>query len=359
MSITLKTQEPARHAAPTARASALAHLVFERPDLGRAIEFLADFGLVVAHRSPDVVYLRGTAGSHYCYRLERGPRTRFVGAGFVVDQREELERLASLDGASHAAAAEHPGGGTIVALRDPSGFLVEVVHGQSEPTALPQRPPIELGNVGGPHRRVNETQRMPLAPAEIVRLGHYVVEVASFQGTCGFYTQHLGMLPSDVQVFDDGTPAVAFLRLNRGDTPADHHTLAIAQGVMPVFGHAAFEVIDADALGMGNRILRDRARRHAWGIGRHVLGSQLFDYWEDPWGARHEHYCDGDVFTAERPCGVHPVSREGMAQWGPPMPRSFTKPRLSPAMLAAVASNVRSSPDLNVRKVLELKRLFG
>jgi hypothetical protein len=206
---------------------------------------------------------------------------------------------------------------------------------------------------------VNRTQRLPLAPAEVVRLGHYVLEAARFQETCHFYTQHLGMLPSDVQVFDDGTPAVTFLRLNRGDTPADHHTLAIAQGVIDVFAHAAFEVIDADALGMGNRILRERARRHALGIGRHVLGSQIFDYWEDPWGARHEHYCDGDVFTADQPCGVHPVSRESMAQWGPPMPRSFTKPRLSPGALAAIVSNVRRSPDLSVRKLLELKRLFG
>jgi hypothetical protein len=41
------------------------------------------------------------------------------------------------------------------------------------------------------------------------------------------------------------------------------------------------------------------------------------------------------------------------------MPRSFTKPRLSPAMLAAIASNVHHTPDLSVRKLLELKRLFG
>ena len=36
-----------------------------------------------------------------------------------------------------------------------------------------------------------------------------------------------------------------------------------------------------------------------WGIGRHVLGSQLFDYWFDPDGFEYEHYTDGDVFTAD------------------------------------------------------------
>ena len=193
----------------------------------------------------------------------------------------------------------------------------------------------------------------------MLRLGHLVLEVPELQRTCAFYTRHLGLIPSDVQVFEDGTPAVAFLRLHRGDVPADHHTLALAQGVMPVFGHAAFEVLDADALGMGHRTLRERAWTHAWGIGRHLLGSQLFDYWEDPWGDRHEHYCDGDVFTADVPAGVHPVSREAMAQWGPPMPRSFTKPRLSPAKVMRILSNVRTSPDLGLGKLRTLMRLFG
>ena len=59
-----------------------------------------------------------------------------------------------------------------------------------------------------------------------------------------------------------------------------------------------------------------RQRMDTWGIGRHILGSQIFDYWQDPWGDKHEHYCDGDLFTADEPTGVHAVSREAMAQWG-------------------------------------------
>ena len=33
---------------------------------------------------------------------------------------------------------------------------------------------------------------------------------------------------------------------------------------------------------------------HMWGIGRHVLGSQVYDYWADPWGRVHEHWADSD-----------------------------------------------------------------
>ena len=31
-----------------------------------------------------------------------------------------------------------------------------------------------------------------------------------------------------------------------------------------------------------------------WGIGRHLLGSQVYDYWADPWGRVHEHWADTD-----------------------------------------------------------------
>ncbi|WP_197041330.1 VOC family protein [Chondromyces apiculatus] len=314
---------------------------------------------MVAHRTEHTLYLRGAAPSHYAYRVERGPRARFVGAGYLVDARSDLERLAQIDGAGPVTSSEHPGRGAMVRLRDPSGFIVEVVAEQDEPARLSQRAPMDLGNVGNARRRVNATQRLPIEPAALLRLGHHVIEVSEYQATCAWYTRHLGLVPSDVQVFEDGSPAVTFLRLDRGATPTDHHTLAMAQGVMPAFGHAAFEVLDADAVGMGHRVLREKAWAHAWGIGRHLLGSQIFDYWEDPWGARHEHYCDGDLFTADQPLGVHAVSREGMAQWGPPMPRSFTKPRLSPSSLLAIARNVSRSDDLSLGKLATLARLFG
>lgn len=245
-----------------------------------------------------------------------------------------------------------------VVLRDPAGFLVEIVAEQHDASPLWQRAPIPLGNVGTA-LRINDTQRLAHAAPAIVKLGHYVLEVPDYQAVSSWYTHHLGLVPSDVAVFDDGSPAVTFFRLDRGATPTDHHTLALAQGVIPSFAHAAFEVIDSDAVGMGNTVMREKAWKHAWGIGRHILGSQIFDYWEDPWGSRHEHYCDGDLFTADQPMGVHAISREGMAQWGPPMPRAFTKPRLSPSALIQIARNVSRSPDLNVRKLATLIRLFG
>jgi hypothetical protein len=356
--VRLLTPQPARHPNPTARATGLAHLIFERPDLALAERFLGDFGLKPCAKTDSALFLRGTGTAPYCYRVHKADKARFVGFGFAVGTRGDLEKLARVPGASGIAAVTYPGGGECVTLTDPSGFTVEAIHGQRPVDELPHRGPLRF-NLPGDYSRINDTQRPAPQPPEIIKLGHVVIEVADYQATSAWYTQHFGLIPSDVQVLPDGSPAVTFFRLDLGDTPADHHTLAMAQGFMPTYSHSAYEVVDTDAVGMGQRVLRERGWQHAWGIGRHILGSQIFDYWSDPWGAKHEHYCDGDLFTADRPTGVHPVSRDAMSQWGAPMPTSFTKPKLTPAAIAALIHNLRRSPDLSVNKLVTLARLFG
>jgi catechol 2,3-dioxygenase-like lactoylglutathione lyase family enzyme len=354
----LTTAQPARHHNPTTRASSLAYLIFDRPDPERAEAFLADFGLTVASRGQDLLFLRGTGPSPFCYVVRRAPAARFVGLGLQVDSLADLEALAGVPGATPVREVTWPGGGRRVELTDPSGFLVHTVFGSAPADPRPHRSSLPW-NTPGSAPRVNRTQRPPVAPAEVVRLGHVVLEVADYQATSAWYTRHFGFIPSDIQVLPDGSPAVAFMRLDLGARPADHHTLALVQGFAAIYSHSAYEVVDADAVGMGQRVLKEKGWKHAWGIGRHILGSQVFDYWQDPWGDKHEHYCDGDVFTAEAPPGIHAVSREAMAQWGPAMPRSFTKPKLGPAQLALLIRNLRRSPDLSLNKLLTLARLFG
>ena len=354
----LLTPQPARHPHPTVKATALAHLTFERPDLALAERFLTDFGLKVCSRSESALFLRGTGRSPYCYRVHKGAKARFIGFGFTVGARVDLENLSRLPGASAITAVTFPGGGEYVTLADPSGFKVEAIHGQTLVDELPHRGPLHF-NLPGDTRRINDTQRPAPQPPDVIKLGHVVIEVAGYQATSAWYTQHFGLIPSDVQVLPDGSPAVTFFRLDLGDTPADHHTLAVAQGFMPKYSHSAYEVVDADAVGMGQRVLRERGWKHAWGIGRHILGSQIFDYWSDPWGAHHEHYCDGDLFTADKPTGVHLATREAMAQWGQPMPATFTRPKLSPSAIAALIRNMRRSPDLTFSKLITLAKLFG
>lgn len=356
----LSTPEPVRHPDPTVRARRLAYLTWERPDIDRAEAFLTAFGLRVTDRTPTSLYLRGTAAAPYCYVIHKAPKARFVGFALELSSREDLERVAkTVPGAGPVVALDGPCGGEVVRLTDPSGFRVDAVHGQRPYAAMPRRAPLTQFNTADASPRVDDTQRVPVGVPAVVKLGHVVLELADFQATCGWYTRHFGFIPSDVQVLPDGAPVVTFMRLNLGDTPADHHTLALAQGLVAGYSHSAFELDDADAVGMGQRILREKGYRHAWGLGRHILGSQIFDYWQDPWGDKHEHYSDGDVFTAAVPTGCHEVSREAMAQWGPPLPRDFTRPKLGIGMLVALLRNLRRSPDLSLRKAVQLARLFG
>ena len=73
----------------------------------------------------------------------------------------------------------------------------------------------------------------------------------------------------------------------------------------------------------GHEHLRKSGFRHDWGVGRHILGSQVFDYWKDPWGHRVEHWTDGDIFTSETPSEVHDLSILLGQQWGPESPADF------------------------------------
>jgi catechol 2,3-dioxygenase-like lactoylglutathione lyase family enzyme len=354
----LSTAQPARHPNPTTKATALSYLVFERPDLDLAERFLTDFGLRTVCRLDNMLFLRGTGEAPFCYVVRKACKARFVGFGLQVGTREDLTALAQLPGASAIEPIPWPGGGQRVSLTDPSGFQVEAIFGQEPTPCLPHRRALPFNNVDTVVR-VNATQRLPHAAPEVIRLGHVVLELANYQETCAWYTQHFGFIPSDVQVLPDGSPAVAFMRLDLGDAPADHHTLALAQGFAPAYSHSAYELVDADAVGIGQSLLRQHGWKHAWGIGRHILGSQIFDYWQDPWGNKHEHYCDGDLFTASAPTGIHSTGREAMAQWGETMPRSFTKPKITPASLAALWRNLRHSPDLTVAKLRTLAKLFA
>ena len=73
----------------------------------------------------------------------------------------------------------------------------------------------------------------------------------------------------------------------------------------------------------GHQVLEKSGRRHEWGVGRHILGSQIFDYWRDPWGHTVEHWTDGDLFNNETPPNVVGIDKLMGNQWGPEAPPSM------------------------------------
>jgi catechol 2,3-dioxygenase-like lactoylglutathione lyase family enzyme len=205
---------------------------------------------------------------------------------------------------------------------------------------------------------VNRTVRIAQdRPCTVSKLGHTVLGVRRIAASIAWYQQNFGLIVSDFQLLpDDPLPVVAFMRCDCGDTPADHHTLAIASGVDTGHMHTAFEVDGLDGVAAGGEYLRRRGYRHTWGIGRHILGSQLFDYWRDPEGDMFEHYSDGDVFDSRAPTGYHPIHPESMHQWGPPLNADMAGKRLDLARVATLIRRLSSDDDLTLKRLRALVR---
>ncbi|MBV8665431.1 MAG: VOC family protein [Burkholderiaceae bacterium] len=309
---------------PLVKATSLAFLVFEKPDLGACERFLTDFGMHTVLHNDECLLMRGHNESPCIYAAKRGQRSRYLGAAFTVSSEADLKCLEKKAGARRLTAGRVPGGGKGVELVDPAGNLVWLITDQKTCEPLPLRAPLHpQANSYGNVRRINDTIRPPLEPAAVAKLGHVVLQTVDFPGMAEWYMRHLGLIPTDVQYLADGSPNLAFFRLDLGDTPADHHSFVLAGGIEEKYEHSAYEVVDLDALGHGHNVLRANGHRHMWGIGRHILGSQLFDYWYDPDGMEFEHYTDGDVFTASHETHYVPLELSGIWAWGDDVPKSM------------------------------------
>ena len=304
---------------PIIRADVMSHVVFRRRDVAEMDRFLRDFGLVPCPSTGQTKYYRGHGSAAYLVAIEPASEDAFVGFGVSVSERDDLARLAEATGRP-IEAAEGPGGGERVRLTDPDGLLVDVTHGVAEAEPLPTRTQTVPVNTPGFKARINAVVRTPLEPWPIFRLGHVVLQRPDFDRATHWYMEHLGIIASDVQVLPDGRPVMGFFRLDRGPEPADHHSIAILGGPASGLLHVSFETFDIEAVGQGHQFLRARGWTPFWGIGRHDLGSQVFDYWKDPAGAEWEHYADGDVMDASQPTGYHAFHRGTLWAWGDDLP---------------------------------------
>lgn len=81
--------------------------------------------------------------------------------------------------------------------------------------------------------------------------------------------------------------------------------------------------LDFDVQNLGHEWLASKNYKPVWGVGRHILGSQLFDYWWDTTGNMVEHYADGDLVNEDTPVGWGAAGDESLAVWGPEVPKWF------------------------------------
>jgi catechol 2,3-dioxygenase-like lactoylglutathione lyase family enzyme len=305
------------------KATDMAYGRLRSPDLDAQEEFLTRFGLVRAARTPTVLYMRGTDPFHHIHVTEKGD-PKFVGFAYYAASEDDLKKLSKAPGASGIENIDAPGGGKRVRLTEPNGYQIEVVHGIETVEPIKLKPRQKLNSGEDPLARAGELLRLPKGPSQVKRIGHGVINTPKFDETVGWFREALGFVCSDDVYAEDKNNLIgSFNRLDGGDRFVDHHVFFCLRHEKTGLNHLSFEVQDIDDVAMGHHYLKQFDYEHMWGLGRHVLGSQVYDYWADPWRRVHEHWADSDRLNLRNGSNLVPVEEALISQWGEPPPEKF------------------------------------
>jgi catechol 2,3-dioxygenase-like lactoylglutathione lyase family enzyme len=293
----------------------------QTPDPEKSQRFLVEFGFLPAGDDKGYRYFRSTDPAPYCYILEEGP-PRFLGFAFNARAMDDLHSIASRFSVE-VEEIPAPGGGHRVRIADPNGYDVDIVFGIREAEAIVHpRQPFNTGSQ--PHLRVGEPFRTASGATPLKRLAHVVMATPLIEETARWYRENLGLLSSDNLVAGPMQMLVGtFLRINAGQEYVDHHAMFLIRSERTGLQHLSFEAQDIEAVLSDHHHLKRQGYTHSWGIGRHQLGSQIFDYWLDPNGYVHEHFSDSDRLDASIPTSVWDVKTARPAWWGDNPPESF------------------------------------
>src|SRR5690606_2160133 len=224
-------------------------------------------------------------------RLMQGPRKRlsYVALGTnEAGMRVLTQKLGQAGVALQPAPFKVPFGG--IWFQDPHGDWLNVQVAEPAPVMAPLPPEI---NAHGRYRRKGracglETRGKKARP---LRLGHLIKFSPDVIESTRLYTEVLGM-----KVSDKSLDVLAFLR---GSAGGDHHMVAFAKSTHTGLHHLSFEVSDLDEIELGAQTLLRAGYRDAFGLGRHVGGSNYFHYVRDPWNSLAEYFWDIDVIPED------------------------------------------------------------
>ncbi|KAH8702211.1 glyoxalase family protein [Talaromyces proteolyticus] len=311
----------------------LSYVIYEHPDISRFDQFAKDFGFELSWTSPNNdIFYRGYGIDPFCYIARQAPEgqgKKFHGVGFIAKSAQDFQQACELPGAEVVNVTGRPGGGKMASVTDPNGYIIEVIYGQEDrpiPTKAISNVHDGLPNTNGAieKKRKGIFNRLNEGPAMIHKLGHFGYITDNYVETCVWYTSHFNFKPTDIVGKGDGsgTDLMSFYHLDLGAEYVDHHCLLLAShdsnGKGTSVHHSSFEVDDLDTQMMGHRWLSEKGYKARWGVGRHIMGSQLFDYWVDTTGFVIEHYADGDVVNEDAPT-IRSVGTPASI-WGPPVP---------------------------------------
>lgn len=312
----------------------LAHVYFEHPDLETFARFAMDFGLVEVARKGNTIYFRGYGKDPYVYVASTGGKGKpqFLGPAFVARDQENFDKAARIPGAIVKDLDDAPGGGKMVTIPRPNDTFMHIIYGQKERDIDPTDAAVashSQGQFNTPFDkpRQNRSQTCQEGPAVVHKLGHFGYVCKEFDEEVDFYTSNFNIIHSDILWHPKlaGIDVLTFMRLDLGKEYSDHHVMFLQRAPPEVkrtyLHHTSYEVADFDTQLIGHDWLAKRGWKSVWGVGRHILGSQIFDYWQDSSGFKMEHYSDGDVVNEDSPTGRQVAG--ALSVWGPEIPKDF------------------------------------
>ncbi|KAJ5106614.1 hypothetical protein N7456_003289 [Penicillium angulare] len=315
--------------------SRIAHVYFEHLDLEAFDRFAKDFGFIEAERNEKTIYYRGYGKDPYVYVALQSStgRSRFMGAAFIARDLENFDKAMKITGATSRELEDAPGGGQMITFTRPNGTYLHVLYGQTEREINDKENKTATNSSRGPFNtpfekpRRGQFQRYHDGPALVHKLGHYGYVCKEFEAELDFYTNNFNFLHSDILNLPQfpNRDVMTFMHLDLGEEYTDHHTLFLQRASPTVrktyVHHTSFEVADFDTQLIGHQHLAKNGWTSVWGVGRHILGSQIFDYWYDSSKFKIEHYADGDVVNQNNPTHREPVGP--LSVWGPDLPKDF------------------------------------
>lgn len=292
----------------------LERFVFTVPELAAAERFYAEFGLEV-RRVAERLDLYTDAHRHRWASIFQAPgpkRLQYLSFGVYADDLAPLVRR--LDVLGIARRPPHPlGEATGVWLADPDGNVLQIVAAAK---VSPEAPAATVSPPAAPPGRGAAPSRSQAARVRPQRLSHLLLFSSDVTRSIDFYSAALGL-----RLSDRSGEIIAFMH---GAHASDHHLLAFAKSAGPGLHHSSWVVGNIDEIGLGMQHMADRGYSRAWGVGRHVIGSNYFCYVQDPWGsfAEYSHGIDFVPAHGEWPAADHPLE-DSFYVWGPQPPDDF------------------------------------
>lgn len=291
----------------------LDHFHFNVPDLSVAQNFYSEFGLDMQPLGGARLAIKTFGHGHTWGTIGEGSRKKLGYLSFGAYEEDIGGFAARLSDLGIARIDPPPGiESNGLWFLNPDGVPIEIkVAPKSSPD---EKSGFAQPSVGPGQRGAPANSAMPRTRPR--RLAHALLFTPDVERSVNFYIRVLGLRLSDRSGWN-----IAFMHGIHG---SDHHMIALARSNAPGHHHWSWDVGSVNEIGAGAKHMLDKGFQKGWGLGRHVVGANLFHYVQDPWGSFSEYSADIDYVPVDHDWDAqdHP-GEDSFYVWGPNCPADF------------------------------------